>query len=545
MPIYWMGWAAAAAAILLMVVGRTRSLWQDASFALRATAHFFIPVSVLFSLWLAGDQGLGQFGITVALAGFFYLMLMSREPDQAMADHYFALAAVAFPLAVGTGLWDSFPRYTVAGLMLLIAACYVLAVAKFTEALSPWPTSTRRMALAMVAAALPVAAVVMDSESARMLTASLIGVVVINASLAVILRQITYALISELGALFVPLVVFEDLLSRHATSGQMAAMYFGLALLLFVWRHTMRRWAPLKDLTGLAGYLLGLLAAFIAAAMSGHAALIILGLIAAASLFAASYYEEAAEFFYLAAACLYLVAVEIVAVSHFYNGAYATALAIVGVALYAGGAVASDDPARARVLANAGLIGPYVAAALGLSGLLGTAPAGALAVAGVLTFVEGYRRKNAQFMELAVGVGLLAADWLLVDRSITQTQAYSLPWAAYFGVLAWRRRNTDARDLFAILALAVLTFPIANQALDAGGQYYGLELILVGIMVALIGSTIKYRLMLWWGVATLVAEVLYQMRSVLFALPKYVISAVLGIALLAVAIVMLQRKRQE
>jgi hypothetical protein len=90
----------------------------------------------------------------------------------------------------------------------------------------------------------------------------------------------------------------------------------------------------------------------------------------------------------------------------------------------------------------------------------------------------------------------------------------------------------------------VLSFPIAGQALQDDGQLYGLELIFIALGLVLAGSVMRYRLVQWWGAGTLVIEVLYQIRDFLFALPKYLISAALGLALLGTAIVLLQRRRQ-
>ncbi|HEX3082712.1 MAG TPA: hypothetical protein VHQ86_05710, partial [Candidatus Saccharimonadia bacterium] len=77
----------------------------------------------------------------------------------------------------------------------------------------------------------------------------------------------------------------------------------------------------------------------------------------------------------------------------------------------------------------------------------------------------------------------------------------------------------------------------------SNGQGYGLMLIGEALALVFVGMSFKYRLVTLWGAATLVLEVLYQMRDFFYALPKYVISAGLGLALLGVAIVMLQRRK--
>jgi len=95
------------------------------------------------------------------------------------------------------------------------------------------------------------------------------------------------------------------------------------------------------------------------------------------------------------------------------------------------------------------------------------------------------------------------------------------------------------------VALGILTIPLAGQALGENGQGYGLLLILEGLALVFLGMAASYRLITLWGTTTLVLEVLYQLRDFFYALPKYVISAGLGLALLVVAIVMLQRRKSD
>ena len=94
-----------------------------------------------------------------------------------------------------------------------------------------------------------------------------------------------------------------------------------------------------------------------------------------------------------------------------------------------------------------------------------------------------------------------------------------------------------------MFALAILTIPVAGQALGCTGQWYGLELIGLALAIFGVGVNLNYKLITYWGAATITAEVLYQIRSVLFALPEYLISAVLGVEIVAVAIVLLGRRK--
>jgi hypothetical protein len=148
---------------------------------------------------------------------------------------------------------------------------------------------------------------------------------------------------------------------------------------------------------------------------------------------------------------------------------------------------------------------------------------------------------------LAYGVLILSLNWFCVAGEYTQTQLYTIPWAVFFAVLAYRRRDRghDVYDMFTAVALAVLTLPLAGQALGENGQIYGLLLILEALGLVFLGIGLSYRLITLWGVSTLVLEVLYQLRDFFNALPKYLISAFLGLVLLGVAIVLLQRRKND
>jgi hypothetical protein len=542
LPLYWMGWAASVVAIILMTLSRLKNWWNDAAYALTASAHVFIPVSLLFSLLQVGDHGLTQFGVTIALAGAFYGLLVLRHTRSPQADQYFAVMAGSLPAALGVGLWDHLARGAIVGLLVLVAVFYSYLIWSYSGKLS----ANRRNTLAFIVAALPVIAIPVDFHYAPVLWLTLLAVIALNAGLALYLRRTEFALIAELAALAVPPVWLFDVLVPSSTAGRLAAAYIVTSVILFGWRYLLRPITKPGDIVGVAGYLLALLAAVISAAASGNQPLLVVSLLVSAALFAASYYEQNRDFVYLAAASLYLASIQIVPIAHFYPGAYCTTLTVVGVIMYAVAITWKESNGRADALHVAGLVGPYAAAAFGFSGSLGLAPAISLGVAGLITMVQGYRRHLTYVMEIAGAVLLASFDWVLSIQNVTQTQVYTVPWAVYFAALAYRRRGgkQSDKDSFTILALATLTLPIAGQALSSTGQLYGLELILVGLGISIAGSSTRYRLLLWWGVATLVAEVLYQLRDYLDALPKYVISAALGLALLAAAIVLLQRKRQ-
>jgi hypothetical protein len=116
---------------------------------------------------------------------------------------------------------------------------------------------------------------------------------------------------------------------------------------------------------------------------------------------------------------------------------------------------------------------------------------------------------------------VLAFDWLLRHEHITQLQWYTLPAAAYFAYLAYRRRELgpEAYVLLVAAALAFLTVPLAIQVLLLGVPGYFLIVEAVGLVF--IGSATGYRLITRWAFITLTAAVLYQLPYILSLLGEF------------------------
>jgi hypothetical protein len=222
-------------------------------------------------------------------------------------------------------------------------------------------------------------------------------------------------------------------------------------------------------------------------------------------------------------------------------------VAAAGVGLYAL-AYLDSHPARRQVLRLSGIIGPLLAAAWGVTDLSGgPAGPGALAIAGGLMLLEARVRRLSVLAEWGGAFMILAADWFFIRQGLTNAQYYSLPWSAYLAYLAYRRRHQARATYEGVVgvALGLLTLPVAVQAVASDGQIYGLELIFLAIGLVFAGVALRYKLVSWWGAGTLIAEVLYQLRSFLLGVPKYFISALLGLALLAVAVILLSRRKNQ
>lgn len=543
LPVYWFGWGMALTSVLLAMLASWRGWWSDAAESLKISANVFVPVSLVFAVLFSTEHGLAQLGITVGLAGIFYGLMAAREAKAPVGEAYWLMALVALPAALGTSLADTLSLGGEAILLVSVAVGYVALGWVGRTALSQkW-----REMLGLMAGLLPLAAAVLVVVEPPQLLSCLVAAIVVNVIFALWLRQSVLAFMATLSSLAIPFVLLRQVPAEPLSWGIVATGYLVLTGALVAWRQKLRGWADSGDMVGAAGYLLGLLLAIIAASLDGPHWLLVIGLLTTVALLGLSYLENRAEYVYVAAVSAYLALFQIHEIAGWPFEYTALVMLLAGAGIYGIGAVLPDSE-RAKALRYSGLIGPYIGAITGLNfDSDNLAPVASLAVGGGLLWAEARRQNQPSTEEVAGGILILSYNWMLSRLDITQAQLFTLPWAAYLGYLAYRRRarGHQVYDIFAAGALAVLTLPIAGQAMEEGGQLYGLELILIGLGLVVVGAATRYRLLAWWGAGTLVAEVLYQMRDFLYALPKYLISAGLGLALLAVAIVLLQRRRND
>lgn len=543
LPVYWFGWGMAIVSILLLVLGRTKLLWEDTSAAIMLSANIFLPISLGLSLLAAPDNGLSQIGVTIGLAGVFYAAMADRFAAKPDGDAYWALALISLPAALGVGLWDSLSHTAIAVIMLGVCTAYFTCEHLLAHRLSP----RRRQLLGIVTGLLPLAGIVVVSDHPGAIAVILVFATLVNGELALRQRQSGLALLAILSLLVLPFVFARLYLDSAWPWSAVAATLLLEVPILVWWARRLRGWPDSGEAVGAAGYLLAMVLALCAGAFASQTALLVVGLVVGGALYALSLTEHRPEYIYGAAASLYLALAQLAGIYNWNLASVSLILLFAGGAIYALGAV-EENPDRSLPLRYSGLVGPFIGAFLGIGQESHhLEPVLAMAAGGGLLFAEARRQAQPLLEEVAGGVLILSLNWFMNVIDVTQLQAYSVPWAAYTAFLAYRRRDRghEVYDGFVVVALAILTIPLAGQALGENGQGYGLLLIFEAMALVFLGMGLSYRLVTMWGVVTLVLEVLYQLRDFFYALPKYLISAGLGLVLLAIAIVMLQRRGND
>lgn len=538
-PLYYLAWGMAIIALLFMLVGRRRGEWEDLNQSFEICANVFLPVSLLLSYVMAQNNGYSQFGITLVLGSLFYVTASSIAKRQDERNAFFGISLALLPVGLVLALQPSLPNTTITYFIVGLGAAYAL-ISEYTAHI--WPDiRTQLLAVSGGIIALLATGLVAGSKLNLVVVISL--AVVINAFGLIRRRQSANLFLGVIGGMALPYFVFNNL--YHISALWLILAYLVMSLGMVALRMALKTWELQAQQVAMCGYIVGFGLALAWATSYSAGALAIVAFIIAIISYWLSYVETEPNVVVVAAILAYVSATAFVYSLKLNNqDLYVYEFLVTGFALYGVGLLQNN--LRGRLLRYTGIVGPYLGvAAQGSLDLVHSVPILSLFGGGALTMSEAISEKSIVGQEVAAGVLVAAFEWLLGFAGIRTLQVFTHVWAAYFAILAYRHRNEprpDNKDLLTVVALAVLTVPLTFESLAPGGQLYGLLLTMESIGIILAGMALRYKLVLYWGIVTLVGEVLYQLKDVILGLPKYFISAGLGLALLGAAIYFLSRR---
>jgi hypothetical protein len=132
-------------------------------------------------------------------------------------------------------------------------------------------------------------------------------------------------------------------------------------------------------------------------------------------------------------------------------------------------------------------------------------------------------------------------------------QAYTLPAGLYLLVmgLAWRRSpplidpHLDTNEALQLAGMLAIVLPAAEQAWQPDGGRFGLELIGVGLALAVVGLAVSARWLVVGGVLTLTGVALRWLLTER-DIPNWLTLGVVGMALLLLGtLLLLERERWD
>lgn len=131
-PIYYYGWALAAVGIILQVTNRYFSLWPELKEPTAVSAQVFLPVALISSVIMAGNNGVTQVGVSFIFATAFY-GLMALDGTEEEKEINTGLAQISANVAVATltyGLTESIKQTAVSLIVFAILQGLVVLVNK-------------------------------------------------------------------------------------------------------------------------------------------------------------------------------------------------------------------------------------------------------------------------------------------------------------------------------------------------------------------------------------------------------------------------------
>lgn len=159
--------------------------------------------------------------------------------------------------------------------------------------------------------------------------------------------------------------------------------------------------------------------------------------------------------------------------------------------------------------------------------------------------IVGDKRERKYF---ASAVGMFTYLWQMQFLGYTQWQVFAFPLGVYFIALAYVqkiKKNIEQSKTLDSAGLFILFGSLFLQSFERNGFYYAIMLMGEGIAFFAAGNTLSYKLYTYAGIAAIVIAVISQSYEYLFSLPRWIITAVLGVVFLSVAIYLLLNRKEQ
>ncbi|OGY27103.1 MAG: hypothetical protein A2Z11_03410 [Candidatus Woykebacteria bacterium RBG_16_43_9] len=148
----------------------------------------------------------------------------------------------------------------------------------------------------------------------------------------------------------------------------------------------------------------------------------------------------------------------------------------------------------------------------------------------------------------ASAVAMFTYLWQMKYLGFAEVQTYTLALGVYFMALAYFQRlagHAGNRDLLNYVGLFFLLVPTFFQSFGDGGAKYALLMGVEGLLLFGLGTSLSYRTYTYAGIGALVVAIISQTYEFVFSLPRWMITAAVGILLLSSAIYLLLRRKEE
>ncbi|MEM6997845.1 MAG: hypothetical protein AAF413_02950 [Patescibacteria group bacterium] len=168
-----------------------------------------------------------------------------------------------------------------------------------------------------------------------------------------------------------------------------------------------------------------------------------------------------------------------------------------------------------------------------------------LAFMSLLSIVWATAFKERFTLYLGFAKMALAISFIAYHLDFRHVLIYSVIWAASLLVVARyesRSGSKEAMEMVDVAALFALTVPLSISVMfGRADQIDGLYLLLINLVIFFTGLAIRYRNVAIWGLVMLLANVVWQTRDYISAIPKQLIGFGLGLGLVGLAIYLIMK----
>lgn len=165
-----------------------------------------------------------------------------------------------------------------------------------------------------------------------------------------------------------------------------------------------------------------------------------------------------------------------------------------------------------------------------------------------LTAFDSVRRNRSDEGYFASALGVVLYVWQMWYLGMTEWQIYSLPIGTYFLVIGYLRKLAGDMENYETLSwvgIAFVLLPTILQSLGTNGFAYSLVLALEGIILVGMGISLNYKQYTYAGIFAIVFAIISQTYSYIFALPRWVVVGVMGLAFIAVAMYLMTHRKED
>ncbi|HYN88471.1 MAG TPA: hypothetical protein VER55_08065, partial [Ardenticatenaceae bacterium] len=173
---------------------------------------------------------------------------------------------------------------------------------------------------------------------------------------------------------------------------------------------------------------------------------------------------------------------------------------------------------------------------------LGVVSAGQLALllTTVLFVARGWLLRRRLLTTTGAFLLYLLSAWIAAERGATAIQLYTLPLGVLVFALAWL--FPESRHEWELGAATIVLLPAGLQSLAYADLLYSILLGAWGLALLVVGVSLSRRIPITAGASGLLVAALRQLWNIVATLPTWAIIGIVGLALMALAVLLLLRR---